>query len=63
MKRKDALPYADEYFEDGVTVYNRPVLYNDYESPYRGDNVEDVLQKEEQEFRHKVRLALLVMRL
>ena len=49
--------YTDEYFEDGVTVYNRPVLYNDYESPYRGDNVEDVLQKEEQEFRHRARLV------
>ena len=48
--------YADEYFEDGVTVYNRPVLYNDYESPYRGDNVEDVLQKEEKEFRHREKL-------
>lgn len=48
--------FANEYFEDGVTENNRPVLYNDYECPYHGNNTDDMLRKEEKEYRHRERL-------
>ncbi len=49
--------HADEYFSDGVTDNNKPVLYCDYECPYSGENVETMLQQEDRQFRQRQKQA------